>query len=68
MDTTEKHGAEQYKFCLHELKKIGGHIFIATFISSLKIIYQKIVNQHMFSLEIHFHVEDISRISLHFFL
>lgn len=21
MDTTEKHGAEQYKFCLHELKK-----------------------------------------------
>lgn len=70
MDNTEKHGLNycSVRSVCMSLKDFGGHIFTADFISSFKIICQKIFNQHLFSLGIHFRVEDISRNFPQFFL
>lgn len=58
----------QCKFCLHELKDFGAHIFTANYLSSLKIIYQKIFNQYLFYFGIYFHTGDISNIFFQFLL
>lgn len=58
----------QSKFCLHELKGFGVHIFTANYLSSLKIIYQKVFNKHLFSFGIFFNTGDTSSIFLEFLL